>query len=95
VLGNQSSNRRPVRHPDRSSNDTAFRYLAINAIIAPAFAILVGVVLLLTDTLGVRSLIFSSPDWATTALIFLVSSITTIVSLFICTAIAILGNKDV
>ena len=79
--------------PDRHGCSTA-RYLAIQGVAGCSFGSLSGLLVLVTNTLGIWSLILASAEPAATATIFLIGSALIFGPLVIATAVGVIAGED-
>ena len=69
------------------------RYLVLNAIMRSAVGVLFGMALLVTNTLGLRTLVLASQDVVATTVIFLVGSAMTFTPFVVATSIMLLDHR--
>ena len=71
----------------------SLRYLLLNAVMGAAVGVLLGIALLITNTLGLRVLVLSSPNVIATTAIFLVGSAMTFTPFVVATAVMLLDYQ--
>ena len=69
------------------------RYLVLNAVMGSVVGLLFGIALLITNTLGLKALVHSSPDVIATTAIFLIGSAMAFTLFVVATAVMLLDER--